>query len=345
MKIILIIDNHELKEFLREKISEIPEFELLGSIPNLFSIKQLLYDNKPDVLILDIDDVGIDSYEYLRKLIQSEKIAVIAIAPQTQKGKYLALQMMELGVLDFVVKPPTDFQKGSEQMLIELKEKLQLVSQAKVENLLVDDFFTRQTVKKVDSLDSEKLKNKIIAIGSSSGSIPFLKKILTQLPKEFPGMIIITPLPSGFSKTFADKMNEISKVKVSEAVNKDIIEPGKVFIAPGDLHTKVLKLGNKFSVVVENGEKINGHRPSIDVLMHSLAEQCPQNTIGILLSGDTDDGIHGFLEMKRAGSKNILVDENYLVFSTIAEGAKELRAADHIVKPDKIIKTVLDLID
>jgi two-component system chemotaxis response regulator CheB len=345
MKIIFVIDNHELKEFLSEKISEIPNLELLGSVPNLFSIKQFLFDNKPDVIILDIDDVGIDSYDYLRKLIQSEKLAVIAIAPQTQKGKFLALQMMELGVLDFVVKPPTDLQKGTEQMLNELKEKLNLVNIAKIENILVDDFFSHQIEKTSVKIDSNKLRNKIVAIGSSSGSIPLIKKFLTRLPKEFPGMIIITPLPSGFSKTFANKMNEISNVKISEAVNKDLIEPGKVLIAPGDLHTKVLKQGNKFSVVVENGEKINGQRPSIDVLMHSLAEQCPQNTIGILLSGDTEDGIHGFLEMKRAGSKNILVDEKYLVFSTIVEAAKELRAADQIVKPDKLIKTIIDLIN
>ncbi|MFH1052466.1 MAG: chemotaxis protein CheB [bacterium] len=344
MKIIITEDNHELREIIKNRLSQESYIDIIGIAQDIFSLKSLIMSEKPEVLIIDIELIGLDGMEFLRRFIQQENIAVIAITSQTQKGKHLALQTLELGVLDFVIKPPTDIQKGIESMLSELTIKLKSVPKAKIKNLNVDNQFGNARKPEAIIKDEQILKNKIIVIGSSTGSIPFLKKFLTQLPPEIPGMIVITDLPAGFTKTFADRLNEISKVKIREAVNKDNFKPGRVLIAPGDLHTKVFKIGNRFEVVVENGEKINGQRPSIDVLMHSVAEQAPNLTIGVLLSGNIADGIHGFLEMKRAGSKNILVDKTNLVFDELVSSASELRAADFTVKPDMLIDKILELV-
>jgi len=344
MKIIITIDNYELREIVNQRLSQENDLEIIGVVQDITSLKSVLMVETPEVLIIDIELIGLDGIEFIRRFIQKENIAVIVITSQTQKGKHLALQALELGALDFVVKPPTDIQKGIELMLGDLIAKLKTVPSAKIENFNITKLFGINKRNELRNIVEPSQINKILAIGTSSGSVPFLKKFLTQLPEEFPGTVVITNLPSGFTKTFADKLNEISKVRISEAVHKEVIKPGKVLIAPGDLHSKVLKSGNKLQLIVENGEKINGQRPSIDVLMHSIAEQTPQQAIGLLISGNTDDGIHGFLEMKRAGAKNILLDNSTVVFDKLVLSAHELRAADFTVKPDKLINKILELI-
>lgn len=344
MKVIITEENLELREIIKSKLLESGKYEIMGLAHDLFTLRSLLQSDKPDFLIIDVESLGLDGIEFLRKFIHQENIAVLAITPQTQKGKYSALQLLELGVLDFVVKPPTDIKKGIELMLQDLLFKLKSVPKANIDNFKVEKYFSSSAKTNAMIKDNSILRNKIIAVGSSTGSIPLLKRFLMMLPQEIPGMVVITDLPSGFTKTFADRLNELSKVKIWEAVNQDIVKPGTVMIAPGDMHTKVCRIGNKFQVIVENGEKVNNQRPSIDVLMHSLAEQAPKNTIGILLSGNTEDGIHGFLEAKRAGAKNIILDKATVVFDSLVIGAYELRSMDYIVKPDKLISTILELV-
>ncbi|MFC2130076.1 chemotaxis-specific protein-glutamate methyltransferase CheB [Bacteroidota bacterium] len=344
IKVLVIENNSDLRENLKKEILKDSGLELIGAVPDIQSTKNILSENKPDVIALDIELSGMDGIEFLRNLLTQNPIPVVIIGSMTQKGKYSVLQAMESGAVDFVTKPSTDIPKGLDNMIIDIRRKLKSAKSANLACLtdIKKNNVTKNEIKAPAGLSEET--DKFIAIGSSRGSTLVIKKILTQLPQTMPGIVIVHHLPRGFTKIFADKLNELSKLHVKEAENGDIVANGTVLIAPGDLHLKVIRSGGRFQVAVENGEKINGQRPSIDVMMHSVAEQAGLKAVGVLLSGISTDGAHGLLAMKRAGAKNISLTQETAIFYNLANSASELGAIDKQFSIDELVQGMIQLI-
>ena len=178
--------------------------------------------------------------------------------------------------------------------------------------------------------------DKVVAIGSSTGGTEAITRVLTKLPVNIPGIVIVQHMPPVFTKMFADRLNELSSIEVKEAKSGDRVMPGTALLAPGDFHMKVIRSGGHYQVVCFEGEKVNGHRPSVDVLFDSVAESVGPNAYGIILTGMGNDGAAGMKRMKLAGAKNIAQDEASCVVFGMPKSAIELNAADLILPLDGI---------
>ena len=184
-------------------------------------------------------------------------------------------------------------------------------------------------------------KKDIIAIGASTGGTQAITNILKELPSEVPGIVIVQHMPPVFTKMFAERLDSITSLKVKEAKTGDKVLPGHVFIAPGDYHMMLIKSGNVYSLRCLEGEKVNGHRPSVDVLFNSVAETAGNNAIGIILTGMGRDGAAGLLSMKYAGALTIGQDEKTSVVYGMPKVAYNMGGVEKQVSLDKIAKLVL----
>jgi two-component system chemotaxis response regulator CheB len=229
-------------------------------------------------------------------------------------------------------------------MLLELKTKIKIASIANVshwksrrESLSPTPLAQVSTSKALS-----ESTDKVIAIGASTGGTEALRKVIVDLPANTPGVVVVQHMPPGFTKMFADRLNELSQMEVKEAQTGDRVLRGTVLIAPGDFHMKVIRSGGIYQVLCVQGEKVNGHRPSVDVLMHSVAEHVGANAYGVVLTGMGNDGAKGLLAMKNAGSKNIAQDEATSVVYGMPKCAYEIGAANLSLPLNGIAGTLIN---
>lgn len=344
IKVLIIDDSALVRDILTKGLSDDPGFEVVGAAPDVYVGRDMIVEHRPDVLTLDIEMPRMDGIEFLRKLMPQYPLPVVVVSSLTQKGKYITLQALESGAVDFVPKPTTDIARGLKEMLLELKTKIKIASTANVshwKNKKYDAIINKEDNKSKALAEST---DKVIAIGASTGGTEAIKKVITQLPSTMPGIVIVQHMPAGFTKTFADRLNELSLMQVKEAENGDRIINGRVLIAPGDYHMKVIRSGGRYQVLIENGEKINGHRPSVDVMMLSVAEQVGANSYGIILTGMGHDGAQGLKAMKNAGAKTIAQDEFTSVVYGMPKVAFDIGAVDTQLPIEKISSTLINVV-
>jgi len=344
IKVLIIDDSALIREILKKGLSEDPDFEVVGETADFYVARDMIIEHRPDVITLDIEIPRMDSVEFLRKLMPQFPTPVVLISSHTQKGKYITMQAMEAGAVDFVPKPTSDIALGLKDMLLEIKIKLKMASTANV------SIWKNKKFPTILKKDEEKTRilaeatNKVIAIGASAGGTEAIKKVISQLPPTTPGIVIVQHMPAGFTKTFADRLNETSYMRVKEAENGDRIKNGRVLIAPGDYHMKVIRSGGRYQVLIENGEKVNGQRPSIDVMMLSVAEQVGADSYGIILTGMGDDGAQGLLAMKTLGAKTIAQDEESSLIYDMPKNAFENAGVDIQLPLEEIPEALINLI-
>jgi two-component system chemotaxis response regulator CheB len=280
IRVLIIDDSALVRDILTKGLSADNAIEVIGAAPDVFVGRDMIVSLKPDVLTLDIEMPKMDGIEFLMRLMPQYPIPVVVVSSLTQRGKYITLQALEAGALDFVPKPATDMARGLKEMMIELRTKIKIASKANV---------SHWKNKKIDNIQKAAFQatkvfaesnNKVIVIGASTGGTEALRKVISTLPPTMPGILVVQHMPSGFTKTFADRLNELSLMQVKEAQTGDRIMNGRVLIAPGDYHIKVIRSGGYYQVLCYDGEKVNGHRPSVDILMFSVAEHFADNAFG-----------------------------------------------------------------
>lgn len=342
---VLIIDASALvRDVLKKGLNEDPEFEVIGETADLFVARDLIIEKHPNVIILDIEIPKNDGIEFIRKLMPQFPTPVIVVSAMTQKGKFFTMQALEVGAVDFLPKPISDLERGLQDMLLKLKTKIKDAISANV-SIWKNKHFPPIVKKDQETLNALfESTNKVIAIGASMGGTDAIKKVISQLPKATPGIVIVQHMQAGYTKTFADRLNETSLMEVKEAESGDRIKNGRVLIAPGDYHLKVIRSGGRYQVLVENGEKVNDQRPSIDVMMLSVAEQVGANSYGIILTGAGIDGVQGIKSMKSLGAKTIAQDEESSLVYGISKVAYENEGVDKLLALEKIPEELIKLI-
>lgn len=345
IKVLIIDDSSLVRDILTKGLSADPGLEVMGAAPDVFAGRDMIVKFKPDVLTLDIEMPRMDGIEFLRKLMPQFPLPVVVVSSLTQKGKTITLQALEAGAVDYVPKPATDIARGLNDMMLELRTKIKIASTANVSAWKNKRFeqSSRPSVAKSTKALSEST-DKVIAIGASTGGTEAIRKVIENLTPTMPGIVVVQHMPAGFTKTFSDRLNELSMMNVKEAEDGDRILSGRVLVAPGDFHMKVKRSGGQYIVQLINTEKVNGHRPSVDVMMFSVAEHVGANAYGIILTGMGNDGAQGLKAMKDAGAKTLGQNKESCVVYGMPKVAYEIGAVDTQLPLDDIASSITKMV-
>ena len=344
IKVLIIDDSSLVRSILSSGLSKDKNIEIVGTAPDVYVGRDMIIKKKPDVLTLDIEMPKMDGVEFLRRLMPQHPIPVVVVSSLTKKGKKITLDALEAGAVDYVAKPEADLERGLTGMMEQLIGKIKIASKANVSGWKNQYKFKNKAPLsgRVESLS--ETTDKVIAIGASTGGTEAIREIITGLPVTMPGILIVQHMPKGFTTTFANRLNELSQLNVKEAENGDIIKMGKVFIAPGDYHMKVKRSGGEYLIKIEEGEKVSGHRPSVDVMFQSVAEQVGANAYGVILTGMGSDGAKGLKLMKESGAKTIGQNKNSCIVYGMPKVAFEIGAVDKQVDLKLISHTLINLL-
>ncbi|MCC6797144.1 MAG: chemotaxis response regulator protein-glutamate methylesterase [Candidatus Hydrogenedentes bacterium] len=324
IRVLIVDDSALVREILSRELARDPEIEVVGAAPDPYIARDKIVALKPDVLTLDIEMPRMDGLTFLRKLMQHYPLPVIVVSSLTPRGGDIALEALDAGAVEVMCKPGAAYTVGD--MSIALIDKIKAcarVAVAKRER--------RAAVVGVPQrLSMSRTTNKVVAIGASTGGTEALTTVLTSLPPDAPGIVIVQHMPEHFTRSFANRLNEICAVEVREAENGDTVIPGRVLIAPGNFHMLLRRNGAVYMVDVKQGPLVSRHRPSVDVLFKSVAKYAGKNAVGVLLTGMGADGADGLLEMKKQGATTIAQDEATSIVFGMPKEAIARGAADFV---------------
>lgn len=345
IKVLIIDDSALVRDILKKGLEKDEGLEIVGTAADVYIGRDLIVKHRPDVLTLDIEMPRMDGVAFLKKLMPQYPIPVVVVSSLTQKGKQITLDALDSGAVDYVAKPASNIAQGLNDMMMELRTKIKIASSANVSHW--KNKRIEQTQRQRDIIGSKSLAestDKVVAIGASTGGTEAIRKVIVDLPITTPGIVIVQHMPKVFTKTFSDRLNELALMQVKEAEDGDRILNGRVLIAPGDYHMKVIRSGGQYIVKLNQDEKVNGHRPAADVLFYSVAENVGSNAYGVILTGMGADGAKGLKAMKDAGAKTLGQDEESSVVYGMPKVAFELGAVGRQFPLDMIAGGLINLI-
>lgn len=357
IKLLIVDDSALVRKLLTEMLSKDPEIEIVGTANDPFAARERIKQLNPDVITLDVEMPRMDGITFLENLMRLRPMPVVMVSSLTQKGADVTLRALELGAIDFVTKPKVDVAGSLADYAEELIAKIKMAAGARVNARSASALKTPM----LNSLHAEKRHSadvvlpaatgkrvlrtteRIIAIGASTGGTEAIREVLEALPPDAPAIVISQHIPAAFSKPFAERMNRSSAMAVCEASDGQYILPGHVYIAPGDQHLLVERDGARYRCRLSSGPQVNRHRPSVDVMFRSMAQNVGPNAVGVILTGMGDDGARGLKEMLDAGASTIAQDEPTSVVWGMPGAAVKLGGAQHVLPLHRVAGEVLQL--
>jgi len=350
---ILVVDD---SAFMRKLISDIlksdPLIEVVGTARNGLDAIEKVKTLRPHVITLDIEMPIMDGIQALQKIMKEYPTPVIMLSSATKLGAENTLLAMQYGAVDFITKPSgsisLDLEKVKDDLIQKVKqarkvnlEKLRYLSESK--QILSTERVTIANVEKRQSTNWAKNKNKLICIGISTGGPRALQTLLTGFPKDLEAPIIIVQhMPAGFTKSLANRLNTISKIHVKEAEDGEIIRKGTAYIAPGDFHLHVKQLGANIVISLNQAPPLNGHRPSVDTMFHSISKLSNYDKIAVIMTGMGSDGSQGLIELKNNGNvKAIAESKNSCIVFGMPKAAIATNLVDEIEDLEKLSQTIM----
>jgi two-component system, chemotaxis family, protein-glutamate methylesterase/glutaminase len=365
IKVLIVDDSALVRQMLQEMLGSHPQIEVVGSAHDPYMARDMIKQLHPDVLTLDIEMPKMDGISFLKNLMRLHPLPVVMVSTLTEHGAEVTLQALELGAIDFVTKPKMNLAQTFETYTSEICNKVIMaskVSRGTLERQYARFSNNQQTkprveiapkvaekydadviLKKTLGTKPSRRGEKIIAIGSSTGGTEAVKEILMRLPANTPPIVISQHIPVAFSGPFAQRMDSVSEMTVHEAKDNQPILQGHVYIAPGDKHLLIEPVGGKFICRLNDGPPVNRHKPSVDVMFRSVAQNIGSNAIGVILTGMGADGAKGLKEIQETGAPTIAQDQKTSVVWGMPGEAVKLNAADHILGLDQIAHKILEL--
>jgi two-component system, chemotaxis family, protein-glutamate methylesterase/glutaminase len=338
IRVLIVDDSAVVRKIFSEELSKYPDIEVVGTAPDPFVARDKIVALTPDVITLDIEMPRMDGLTFLRKLMRYYPIPTIIVSSLTPKGGKLTLEAMEIGAVEVIAKPGGSYSVGD--MSSQLAEKIRAAARARV---MKKDSGSPEMVRTPLKALAET-SHKVIAIGASTGGTEALKQVLTQLPANSPGIVVVQHMPANFTAAFADRLNSLCQLNVREAKDNDSVVPGLALIAPGNFHMIFRRSGARYYVEVKTGPMVHHQRPSVDILFKSTAQNAGGNAIGVILTGMGADGAEGLLEMKKAGAGTIAQDEQSCVVFGMPKEAIKKGAADKVLPLDQIATEMMRMV-
>ncbi|MGD0621682.1 MAG: chemotaxis response regulator protein-glutamate methylesterase [Thermacetogeniaceae bacterium] len=344
IKVLVVDDSALVREILSRGLALDPAIEVVGTAADPYSARDKIVQLKPDVLTLDVEMPRMDGVEFLRRLMPQYPMPVVVVSALTKKGAAVTLDALEAGAVEVVAKPSVNVARGLNEMLSDLRSKVKIAAATNVSAWRAMQTSAVQPLK-VNSQALRESTDKVIAIGASTGGTEAIRRILRSFPSATPGVVVVQHMPAGFTKHFADNLNDICAMEVLEAKTGDRVLPGRVLIAPGGLQMTVARSGGIYLVSCEPGENVCGHCPSVEVLFESVARCVGANAIGVMLTGMGSDGADGMVAMRKAGARTIAQDEATSVVFGMPKVAYERGGAERLLPLNAIPAAVMNLLN
>lgn len=340
IKVLVVDDSAVVRQTLERELSADENIKVVGTASDPYVARDKILALSPDVITLDIEMPRMDGLTFLKKLMEHHPLPVIIVSSLAKAGSNTALEALAAGAVEVLCKPGAAYSIGD--MSLELREKIKSAAKANMKVVLAGR--KTQLNKLVTAPALGKTTNKVVAIGASTGGTRAIEDVLSAFPPNCPPTVIVQHMPAGFTNAFAQRLNGIFSFEVKEAANGDSVVPGRVLIAPGNLHTMLKRSGAQYYVEVKDGPLVAHHRPSVEVFFQSVAASAGANALGIMLTGMGGDGAEGMLKMKSSGAVNIAQDEATCVVYGMPKVAVELGAVNHVLPIQSIGPKVLSLL-
>jgi two-component system chemotaxis response regulator CheB len=336
---VLVVDDSALMRKLIPQILEADtSIEVVGTaMDGNFCLKKI-EELRPNVVTLDLEMPGMNGIDTLKEIMRSHPVPVIVVSSHSTEGASVTLKALGLGAFDFVTKPQ-DASAHMAETKTELIAKIHAAADCKI--VRPGTYRAPAPPEKISALKAAPAPSKLVAIGISTGGPQALEFLLAQLPADFPGAIVVVQhMPEGFTDMFARRLDELCSLRVKEAQSGDMLRAGRVLICPGSRHMKVKRLAMGDLVILNEDARVNGHRPSVDVLFQSVAEEFGSLAIAVLMTGMGDDGAEGLGAVKKAGGMTIAQNEESCVVFGMPKAAIERGYATRVVALDGLSSTL-----
>jgi two-component system, chemotaxis family, protein-glutamate methylesterase/glutaminase len=342
IKVLIVDDSAIVRKIFSEELSKEPDIEVVGTAPDPFVARDKIVLRKPDVITLDIEMPRMDGLTFLKKLMQHHPLPVVLVSSLTPQGSKMAMEALENGAVEVLAKPGPSYSVGD--MSAQLKEKIRAAARVNIDRLRTVSTSLKNAPGPV-SCALQETTQKMIAIGASTGGTEALKKILTMLPVNIPGLVIVQHMPAHFTASFAERLNKECKIEVREARDGDSVLNGLALIAPGNYHMLINRSGARYRVVVKDGPLVHHQRPAVDVLFNSVSQYAGSNAVGVILTGMGADGAAGMLKLKQAGAKTIAQDEASCIVFGMPREAIKMGGVDRVVPLERIPQEMIHLLE
>ena len=342
IKVLIIDDSASMRSLIRESLSASPKIEVIATAMDpIFAVQKILSLN-PDVITLDIEMPRMDGLTFLSKLMISNPKPVIMVSSLTDHGTKETLKALELGAVDFLLKPSSDDPSAAGNFSRELIKKVIFASQVKVNKTTpekaknITDMFISDQLQDKKGQISKKDSEYVIAIGSSTGGTIVITDIMKNLSDNLPPILIVQHMPEGFTRPFAERLNSLSKIFVKEAEQEDQVLRGCAYVAPAGRHLEIVKAMNGYRINLSDSDPVNRFKPSVDVLYKSVSESAGEKSCAVILTGMGNDGSKGMLELKNCGACTIAQDEKSSVVFGMPREAIHIGAVSMVKNIEEI---------
>jgi two-component system chemotaxis response regulator CheB len=353
-RVVVIDDSALVRSMLAEIINRQPDMQCVGTAPDPLVARQMIRELDPDVVTLDVEMPRMDGLDFLEKLMRLRPMPVVMVSTLTERGAEVTLRALELGALDFVAKPRIGIANGLSQLGDDITDKIRAAARAQIRrvvaapasgtaarpgaSLATPGSAPAAVASPLGRLSTEK----IIFIGASTGGTEATKDVLVNLPADCPAVMITQHMPPGFTTSYAARLDSLCRIRVAEARDGERVLPGHAYLAPGGRHLSVERSGANYVARVTDGEPVNRHKPSVEVLFESAARVVGPNALGVMLTGMGADGARAMRAMRDAGSYNIAQDEASCVVFGMPKEAIAHGAAHEVLALPKIAARLLE---
>ena len=336
---VLIVDDSVIRSTLVRLLPEAGDIAVVGAVRDPFEVRQYLVAHRPSVIVLG-SLAQVDSLTFLKKLMASYHAPVILCPEVSPMSSRIAMEAVEAGAVDVVHKPlMTGGNPALRKFCDELIAKIRTAVLAKlVRPTVVVSKSTVNTSFREAGLDPSRY---LVLIGASTGGTEALQVLLDHVPSDFPATAIVQHMPEGFTESFAGRLNQTSELIVTEAVQRDLLIPGRAFLARGGIQMMVHGSGSQLRLSYGTSELVNRHCPSVDVLFDSAARSLGRQVVGVILTGMGEDGARGLLKLRQAGAVTFGQDSASCVVYGMPKAAFELGGVEQQAPPAEIPRLIV----
>jgi two-component system chemotaxis response regulator CheB len=323
-------DSAVVRQVFTRELSRDAQVHVVATAPDVYVARERIVSMQPDVVTLDIQMPRMDGISFLKQLMKHHPMPVIIVSSLTAGGGPLAIEAMTAGAIDVLTKPsPAD---DSQLFFRRLIDRMKSIAVSPIRYPAISD--VKSAARKVFA--AKPTRDLIFALGASTGGVQSLTQILPTFPADAPGTLVVQHMPSGFTASFAERLNALCPMQVKEAAHGDRVARGQIYIAPGGFHMLLRHRGGGYHIELNQREEIHHQRPSVDVLFNSIAECAGSNAVGALLTGMGSDGAKGLRHMRQAGAHTIAQDEASCIVFGMPKEAIKCGAAETIAPLNQV---------
>jgi two-component system chemotaxis response regulator CheB len=327
INVLIVDDSAVVRKVMTEELSRYEDINIIGTAVDPFVARDKIVKLKPDVITLDMEMPRMDGLSFLAKLMKHYPMPVVVLSSLTPKNSEIALKALDLGAIEVLCKPGESY--STQDVHRDLARAIRAAASARMDRSEIKKKTAGRKVN-YESLLSQTT-HKVVAIGASTGGTKAIEAVLREMPGTLPGTVIVQHMPENFTRSFADRLNEVCEMEIREAQDGDRVAPGVALIAPGNHHMVLKRSGAQYLVRLKDGPRVHYQRPAVDVLFQTVAKVAGKNAVGAILTGMGADGAKGLLAMHKAGARTIAQDEATSIVFGMPKEAIKLGAADQVL--------------